>query len=215
MLLSEGERLSVCFPGLSLLIAPDGGGIVSGSIEVSKSIRYTIELLIPREYPQHEPIFFCNKKEIPWSIDRHVYETTGIACLCARSEIRVIWVWGSDLTDFVCKLVHPFLVGQFYYDTHGQWPSTGERSHGKQGILETFVDLLPEISNPTETQIRDFLRLLARKGRPKGHEWCPCGSGRRMRDCHQDIVQKLRTSVDPRHAKLDFEEAFGVVRSRM
>lgn len=206
----EGQRLSLRFPGLTVAFDPQGRGVVSGRINVSDEIRYTVLMILPAEYPNMEPVVFCKANEIPWKIHRHVYEKDGVACLCGRSETRVLWPWGSDLTDFVTNLVHPFFVGQFYYDTFGCWPPTGERSHGKAGVLETFMDLIPEVPDLSEIQIERFLRLLARKNTPKGHEFCPCGNGNHLRDCHRDLVKRLRSSVDPRHAGLDLKEAFGI-----
>lgn len=205
----EGRRLSATFPPLKLEIDAKEVGLITGSLEVANDVAYTIKALVPAEYPKHEPILQCDPKEIPWKVDRHVFEKNGKACLCARSETRVHWPWGSDLTDFFTKLVHPFFVGQFYYDTHGEWPPTGERSHGKDGILEAFDELLAEFGDPSEEQVRAVLKLLARKNIPKGHEWCPCGSGKRLRDCHRELIVRLRSCVDPRHAELDFNEAFG------
>lgn len=204
----EGERLSAAFPDLVMTVHCDDTGIVSGRLSVAEDIDYTVQMLVPVEYPKMEPILICKQDEIPWKIDRHVYEKNGVACLCSRSETRIHWPWGSDITAFISKLVHPFFVGQFYYDAHGKWPPTGERSHGKEGILEAFCELLSELGNASESQIESFLRLLARKNTPHGHESCPCGSGKRLRDCHKDLILQLRTCIDPRHAALDLKEAF-------
>jgi hypothetical protein len=204
----EGARLSVTYPSLTLAVGAEGAGLVSGHLNVTDEVSYTVTLYIPAEYPKREPVLFCDPGEIPWKLDRHVYENSkGVACLCGRCETRVLWPWGSDLTDFVSKLVYPYFVGQFYYETHGTWPATGERSHGKPGIMETFYDLLTEIEEPSDAQIVAFLRLLARKNSPKGHESCPCGSGRRLRSCHRGLIERLRSIVDPRHAALDLREA--------
>lgn len=205
----EMSRLCMAYPGLSYHLAPGGGGLVTGLLEVADGVSFSVKMFVPAGYPTDEPVLFVEPDEIPWKLDRHVYEKSGIGCLCARSEVRMHWPWGSDLTEFVTKLVHPFLVGQFYYDTHGQWPPTGERSHGRDGILEAFTELLePEFGEPRERQIRSVLHLLARKNSPKGHEFCPCGSGKRLRDCHRSVIARLRECVDPRHAALDLKEAF-------
>jgi hypothetical protein len=204
----EKARLSTAFPELVMALHSDGSGIVTGRLRVAGDIGYTVQLFVPKEYPAREPILICKPDEVPWKIDRHVYEKNGVACLCSRSETRIHWPWGSDITVFLTKLIHPFFIGQFYYDTHGSWPPTGERSHGKEGILETFRELLSDLGSPSETQIERFLQLLARKNEPKGHESCPCGSGKRLRDCHGDLMLQLRSCIDPRHAALDLKEAF-------
>ena len=210
---AEGQQLSLSYPNLSLKLNPNGTGSVTGQIEVADGISYSALLHIPTSYPDREPVLYCDAKEIPWKLRRHVYENSnGVACLCGRCETRVHWPKGSDLTNFVTKLVHPYFVCQFYYDAYGKWPPTGERSHGKLGILETFVDLLTEIRNPSENQIKGFLRLLARKNNPKGHEKCPCGSGKNLRLCHEKLIAHLRSCIDPRHALLDLKEAFGFAK---
>jgi len=207
---AEGQHLSRSYPGLTLELHPTGGGVVTGQIEVAEGVSFTTDMRIPSSYPDTEPILICDPKEIPWKLHRHVYaNNTGRACLCGRCETRIHWPWGSNLTDFVTKLVYPYFAGQFYYDTHGEWPPTGERDHGKPGILETFTDLVPELKNPSESQVKSFLRLLARKSTPKGHELCPCGSRKKLRGCHEQFVSRLRSCVDPRHAALDLKEAFG------
>lgn len=206
----EGKKLAETYPGLKLELGSDCSGLITGRLEVSQGVSYTVTMLVPSSYPAHEPILKCDPNEIPWKLHRHVYEKYGTACLCARSETRIHWPWGANLTDFFTKLVHPFFVGQFYYDTHGKWPPTGERSHGKAGIIETFVELLQEFGEANEKQIKAVLRLLARKSSAKGHEICPCGSGKKLRNCHKDLIRRLRRSIDPRHARLDLKEAFGI-----
>jgi len=205
----EKAQLSAAYPDLVMAMHSDGSGIVTGRLRVAEDIGYTVQLFVPIEYPRREPILVCKREEVPWKIDRHVYEKNGVACLCSRSETRIHWPWGSDITSFFFKLVHPFFVGQFYYDTHGSWPPTGERAHGKEGILETFRELLSELGSPSETQIDRFLQLLARKNAPQGHETCPCGSGKRLRKCHLDLMHHLRSHIDPIHAAIDLNEAFG------
>lgn len=204
----EEARLQDDFPSLPLSVGQDGLRSIVGLLEVVPDVSYTVDLRIPPDYPKVEPRLFCNPQEIPWKLDRHVYEQNGLACLCARIEIRRHWPWGSDLTDFVSTLVKPFFLWQFYFETHGVSPPTGARSHFGPGILEAAQDMLNSLGNVTDGQIKEFLRLLSRKNAPRGHEACPCGSGLKLRNCHSDLMRILRTQVDPRHAAADLAEAF-------
>jgi len=200
----EAHQARESFPGLELQSHRDGG-LVVGCLEIAQGVAYTAKLSIPSKYPKHEPILHCDPKEIPWELDRHVYQN-GTACLCTRSETRLHWPRGSDLASFITNLVRPFFVGQFYYDAHGEWPPTGQRSHGKLGIIESFDELLTEIDDPDADQIEAVLLLLMKKNDPKGHTICPCGSGRRLRNCHSNMISRLRASVDPRHASQDLKD---------
>ena len=85
---------------------------VKGVMNVVGDVGYSVNLLIPDRYPQDVPLQRCDPKEIPWDIDRHVYPATGVACLCVPSEYRFHWPHGSNLADFLERLVQPFFVSQ-------------------------------------------------------------------------------------------------------
>lgn len=204
----EAELLRQSYPSLTLSICNDGSSIVTGSLEIEHGISYTVELYLPKEYPRHEPILKCNKIEIPWALERHVFPASGRACLCVRSEIRTHWPWGSNLIVFIDKLVMPFFVWQNYYESYGHPPPSGERPHFAPGIIEAYTDILTDIKDVNEIQICKFMKLLARKKEPAGHELCPCLSGKKLRNCHGKLLKRLRSTIDPRHALLDMNEAF-------
>ena len=199
----ERERLADAFPSLTL----DSSHVparVTGIMWLEPELGFSIDLEVPGNYPLGIPKLWCKRAEIPWEIDRHVYPN-GRACLCVSSEYRKHWPPGSDLTDFLSILVRPYLVGQAYYQDHGHWPPGRERSHGVEGIIEAYQDLLAPLGAVTPRMIENFVRLLARRTDPKGHEPCPCGSGKRLRNCHRAFLVALRRAIDPGNAKEDGE----------
>jgi hypothetical protein len=84
------------------------------------------------------------------------------------------------------------LAWQLYYDAFGKPPEWGERSHGIKGILEYYAEFL---NMSDHHAIINFMKLLSRKNHPKGHEFCPCGSKRRIRHCHCELLQNLRYKI--------------------
>lgn len=200
----ERSRIRQAFPDLFLDTTTGGEAIVTGVITVASDLGYTTHLVVPHDYPRREPSLKCNPKEIPWKADRHV-NSNGTACLCVASEYRIHWPRGSDLADFLSNLVEPYFLSQLYYDAHGRWPPTGQRSHGREGILEAYREFLEPIGPVREQVLYDTMKLMARVSDPKRHEPCPCGSGRKLRKCHWDIFSKLRRQIDRRHARDDFE----------
>jgi hypothetical protein len=70
------------------------------------------------------------------------------------------------------------------------WPF-GERSHGREGLVETYAELLCLDDPGTVPAYLDCLR----KKELKGHFDCPCGSNKRLRDCHRDQLQELRKRI--------------------
>ena len=209
----ERERLGEAFPALAL-DSPRVPARVTGIMRLDSGVGFSIDLEIPGSYPRGIPKLRCHPKEIPWSMDRHVEPGTGLACLCVSSEYRKHWPPGSDLTDFLEVLVRPYLVGQAYYQAHGRWPPGHERSHGVAGIIEAYKELLAPLESVSLPVIVSFMKLLARKTHPKGHELCPCGSGMRLRNCHRSLLGEFRQEVDPEHAGQDLKRVLGSIPTR-
>ena len=156
-----------------------------------RQIEYGIVLVLPSNYPKRPPQMFCNDPKLPiGGIERHIMKD-GSACLGVGAEIGLQWFHDSTIADFLGHLVAPFLVWQAYYDEYGK-PPWGDLSHGSQGILECYAELLGRSADST---VVGFMELLGKKNSPKGHEPCPCNSGKRLRDCHRDLVYDTRQRV--------------------
>lgn len=168
-------------------------GIFSLQIpDTCREIEYGIVVLPPINYPKSIPQLFCNDSKLPiGNIDRHIM-TDGRACLGVQAEISMRWSAGSTIVDFLDNLVAPFLAWQTYYDVYKKSPPWGERSHSAHGIIEYYAELL---GRSADSSVVGFMKLLARKNSPKGHERCPCNSGKRLRDCHRDLLHEARERV--------------------
>jgi hypothetical protein len=190
-------RLAVVGPGFKINSAcrlKREGAVVQGiySLRVPdtpRQIEYGIVLTLPGNYPKRPPEMFCNDPELPiGNIDRHIMND-GRACLGVQAEICMRWSPNSTIVNFLESFVAPFLAWQAYYDAHQKPPPWGERSHFVQGIFEFYAEVL---GKPVDSSVVGYMRLLARKNRPKGHEPCPCNSGERLRNCHRDLLYKVR-----------------------
>lgn len=168
------------------------GNYVLKTPTMQEEIEFNIALVLPENYPHLPPVMFCNDTKLPiCNIDRHILKN-GQACLEVRTEIKRRWPQGSNLVDFLTNLVDPFLAWQVYYDAFGEPPEWGGRSHGIKGILEYYVE---RIGRPADENVIGFIILLARKNVPKGHELCPCGSGKKLRHCHRQLIRDLRERI--------------------
>lgn len=201
-------RLSVVEPGFrvnSACCLKQECAVVYGTYSLQipdtrRQIDYGIILVLPRNYPKLPPVMYCNDPKLPINnIDRHIMKY-GRACLAVQAEISKRWPPGSKIVDFIDNLVAPFLAWQAYYDAYQKPPPWGERAHYGLGILEFYAELL---DRPVDSFIEGFMLLLARKNRPKGHEPCPCNSGRKLRNCHRDLVYDARQQVAWRNANSD------------
>jgi len=216
LLAAEQEALSIYQPMLKLQVFQTGTAITSKyslnrSLAVTKGIfrlsipktqrliPYQISIMHPDDYPSSPPIMYCDDVKLPYILDRHIMDD-GQACLAIPSELSKRWREAPWLVPFLENLVAPFLVWQFCYDATGQPPSWGGRAHGKPGILRYYADIL---GLPLSDNIEAFIPFIARKHEPKGHERCPCGSGKRLRSCHRENLQMARQRLAPQYAKAD------------
>lgn len=148
--------------------------------------RYQIELVLPDDYPASPPRVWETAERIPRDPDRHVY-VDGALCLATP---LALWIEldGRFTIDRVLDIpVRNFLIGNGLVEQGEPWPH-GDRSHGAEGILEHFGELIGT-SEPM-TVARLLLDLVNEKVR--GHWPCPCRSGRIIRNCHKDSFEKLR-----------------------
>lgn len=160
--------------------------------ELTDEIEYKLALVFPNDYPKNCPVMYCDDPKLPiGNIDRHILKDGG-ACLGVKCEITMRWQANRTLMRFLKDFVEPFLVWQTYYDIFQKPPEWGERSHSVPGILEFYAELLKV---PIDSNLVGFMKLLARKNLPKGHELCPCNSGRQLRTCHRELVYDARLKV--------------------
>jgi hypothetical protein len=170
----------------------------------NRTIDYRIALVTPPDYPDRPPMMFGDDPKLPMcDIDRHILPNCR-ACLGVYAEVTMHWKRGSNLVDFLKILVEPFLAWQAYYDAHGEEPPWGARPHGKPGTLQFYEELWGK-PLPEGFDVERFISLLARKESPKGHEICPCGSGKRLRECHRALILDRWNQLDQRNVLSDLQ----------
>jgi len=201
------ERLWVDFPEL-YLVQRDETMIVAGIFPLVDGQRvvdrFVIELELPRTYPKGVPVLREVGGRIPRTADRHV-EGDGKACIFLPDEYCYKHPNGMDLIDFLRGPVLGFLVGQSLAERGQPWPQ-GERAHGTDGITAFYSELVGSADSAT---IQRYLEALTAK-QLRGHSSCPCGSGKRLRECHQECLLKLRERIPRSIARGSLER----VRSR-
>jgi len=195
------ERESVVVHGTYGISIPDA----------ARQIEYGISIPMPNKYPKQLPNMFCNDPKLPvGDIDRHIMKD-GSACLGVYADIMTRWSLKPGIVNFLEGFVAPFLVWQAYYDAHQKPPSWGERSHFAEGITEYYTELL---GINRHQAVVEFMKLLARKNRPKGHEICPCGSGDRLRNCHRELICSIREKVAWQYVGEDLQTVLRDDRSK-
>ncbi|SRR5216683_1678994 len=126
---------------------------------------------------------------IPWIIDRHVLPD-GSACVCLPADYFLRHPGPFDLLAFLDGPLRGYFIGQALVEQGESWPQ-GEWRHGNDGLNDWFREFLDGLS---PQQLRAYLETLAVQ-ELKGHLLCPCGSGRRLRNCHLPFFHLLRRAI--------------------
>lgn len=151
---------------------------------------YDIEIRVTADFPKTEPRVFETGRRIPRDIDRHMF-SNGRCCV----TVWEAWLATAPHVSFAAFLtgsLHEFFLSQFWYEVNGEWPF-GEWSHGVEGLEEAYAGAL---GIPHDGRLRAYLDVLCRQ-RPQGRRPCPCGSGRRLRDCHRERLMALHQKIPP------------------
>jgi hypothetical protein len=159
--------------------------------------RYQVEIRFPSNYPKATPVVEEIGGRIPRTLDRHINDD-GTACLLVPEE----WLLASDQSfrAFLAGPMKNFFLGQFLVEAGEPWPF-GQRSHGYEGLLEAYMELLG-INN--SARVVAYFDCLRRK-ELKGHFECPCGSRKRLRNCHRAELQELAKRIPSQVAQQAYE----------
>ena len=112
----------------------------------------------------------------------HMY-TNKTLCLATDTDLYLRFREGFDLVAWMEEYVEIYFVSYECYKRYDVFPF-GERSHGSKGVLEFYCDYF---KIPDSIQVKDFISYIATK-EYKGHHPCPCGSGKKLRNCHGDAI---------------------------
>lgn len=152
--------------------------------DVRMTGKFNLEIVVPGDFP----LAFPKVKELSNYIDEnypHRY-TDGQFCLASDLELKMLFSQDTDICSFIEKYVIPYLYTYRFYKEYGVYPY-GERSHGPMGNLEYLRDLF---GVDDWGQVLDIM-LFVVQSPYRGHLLCPCGSGKRIRNCHGEILKKV------------------------
>lgn len=147
-------------------------------------------------YPKRFPTVFEVGERIPKKADRHIYEDTGNCCFTTSALSQILLKTKiKSLESFIKNIILPYLENNSYYELNQHY-YTQEYSHGMDGVLEGFKDILDV--NHTYKVLRIVLDVCQGKF-IKSSDKCYCGSNKSLKTCsngkHYRKYNNLR-SVD-------------------
>ena len=187
----EFKFVKANYPDLNLLSKPDTSWDIYGDLHFlgTNSQRkiedqYSVLILVPNTYPQKLPTV----KEMGGRIPKDFHTNSdGTLCLGTPLLIKMKYYEEPNLLGFINNCLVPYLYGFSYMKKYGELPN-GEFSHGIPGIIQHYKELF---NSQSLTVIINLIKILAYNSY-RGHKLCPCGSGKKLRNCHGKILLDLK-----------------------
>jgi hypothetical protein len=157
--------------------------------------RFQIEVKIPQDFPKNIPLVKDLGGRVPLNNpDWHTYDS-GFLCVIVPEEWLITPQSGS-VVAFLDGPVRNFFIAHALAEAGIKRPM-GERPHFVAGLWEAYGEM---VGSNEPSVIQRYLRCLSRE-QTRGHWDCPCGSGKKLRNCHVFEVAKLQKKIPPHVAK--------------
>jgi len=117
----------------------------------------------------------------------HLYDDKRL-CLATDLE-QELYLRNYTIIDWIKEYVEKYFISYIYYKRYGVFPF-GEHSHGNEGIYE-FIQTYYKLASLIEA--KNIYEYVCKK-KYRGHLECPCGSNRKIRDCHGELIRKILNS---------------------
>lgn len=186
------QKLLTAYPNLNIVESDSLHIRLSGSIFVFRTaLNFTVQNTYPVEI--NVPIgdeALPSIRETGNLIDSnypHRYMHGGL-CLETDTAIRLRFIDGFDLVAWMDEFVEPYFFSYEYYSRYGEYPF-GERPHNLIGILHTYQ----EIFNASDISQAAALLIYSSNNNYRGHVLCPCGSHKKLRNCHGPYLYPFMT----------------------
>lgn len=178
------EELLKIQPGLAY-----HNGIIEGKIFVKLNYNgfyvdntYIIKIIIEEDSPFNSKVY-----ETQGKIEKnykHKY-IDGRLCLSAPLELKIAEANDCSFVVFYNNFIAPYFFSYEYFIRFGDYPF-GDREHGLIGILASYCDVTGIDDNFKMFEI--IRNIHTGNYKYRGHSLCPCGSSKKTRNCHPNII---------------------------
>jgi len=150
---------------------------------------FLLEITVLSDFPRSAPeVKELGKRIRDVNYRGHIYPDR---TLCLEVNTRIIMELDTtpNLSFFSERFIKPYLLGFLYYQKYHRFPF-GDYTHGPGGVLEFYCK---EFNVDGRSKAKQLLGLVF-DDKYKGHRDCPCGSGKRYRNCHSDQIASFKES---------------------
>lgn len=208
LIFAQFEAVQDQYPGLELKLGLNGTYLLEGEVAFDLQIgdqrvcgQYKIAICVPSSYPATPPTATEIGGDIPSTF--HRFRHSNELCLAAPVEVFRLFRRTPTLYGFITNLVLPYLINYHCFANCGSLPF-GELKHGAEGLLDYYEERFGTKLLPT----LKLLRYLANE-MPAAPIDCPCDSGKRFRDCHQNTLVELSECFSRNQFKTELDQIWG------
>ncbi len=187
---ADREKLAAIMPNVDHLVRDDGTALAEGAVVLDAGAGTTTEVEISMRfdqlYPGAPPAVYDRAKRWRPSVDRHMYPDHRF-CLALPGVDRIDVSTPDQFAVFLDRLAI-YLSFQLIFDASGRWPGKAWR-HGHAAYAQHVVETLRiESSELFERLWPHVTGTPASRNQP-----CPCGAGRKFKNCHESAVRSVRS----------------------
>ena len=131
--------------------------------------------------------------ELP-AVDLHI-NNDGTICLCIYEKEKNYFPNSFSVKVFFEEILEPYLYWVSFYRKYKK-PPWERYAHFELGHLELYAEngiLINDLKKRISMEnLLDYKKY-------KGHHLCPCGSGKKLRNCHKllyNSIYKLKNELD-------------------
>lgn len=155
-------------------------------------VRITLMSSYPHSFPKVEEI---GNKILPRNATRHI-NIDGTLCLANPVDEARVCKNGITLLWFLENILNPHLCREYVRDRKGYY-ITGERSHGMEGVWESYYDIFG--TKDKEYIINEIEMVISHRNAER-NDPCYCSSGKKYKVCHARVASKI---LDIGHIRLE------------
>ncbi|SDD80551.1 SEC-C motif-containing protein [Algoriphagus faecimaris] len=143
---------------------------------------------IPQSYPHCVPIVIEKSELIPRDIDWHISKE-GACCIDIEHNLIAMSRKGINIDSFIREKVYPYFANQLFKLSEKEYAGK-EYKHHFDGIIQYYIEDLNLVSIDTTIHFLERILLKSFIGR---NNKCPCGSGKKIKNCHLDEINTIKS----------------------
>ena len=170
---------------------------------------YRIKIHVPWNFPLFPPTIWETNGKIPVDgvFEHFLRDSDNALCLGASCDLFSLLEQNPTIAEFVDQILPSYLYAAKYFYRYGTVPQYGERPHGLEGTTQAYKE---RYNAQDDELLIELLSMLVKIKPYRGHTLCPCGSERKLRDCHG---KQLLADINSRYRNYYCCEAYTIIEA--